>query len=92
MRLLEVTTEPRPFSLQLLRAAVQSSLPGCCHLLSHQATEGVLPSCTSIIHLVCPEFDSSLLHFSPSLWSGEGGFNSQVSNSLYNSGQIISVL
>lgn len=92
MRLLEVTTEPRPFRLQLLKAAVQSSLPRCCHLLSHQATEGVLPPCTSINRLVCPEFDSSFLHFSPSLWSGEGGFHSQVSNSLYNPGQIISVL
>lgn len=92
MRLSEVTTEPRPFSLQLLKAAVQGSLPRCCHMLSHQAAEDVLPPCTSINHLVCLEFDSSFLHFSPSFCSGEGGFNSQVSNSLYNPGQIISVL
>lgn len=92
MRLSEVTTEPRPFSLQLLKAAVQGSLPRCCHLLSHQAAEDVLPPCTSINHLVCLEFDSSFLHFSPSFCSGEGGFISQVSYSLYNPGQIISVL
>lgn len=92
MRLSEVTTEPRPFSLQLLKAAVQGSLPRCCHLLSHQAAEDVLPPCTSINHLVCLEFDSAFLHFSPSFCSGKGGFNSQVSNSLYNPGQIISVL
>lgn len=87
----------RPRILRLPAPYSCSVVPTRGHLLS---TGGVLPPCSTANHLVCPGFYSSLLHFSPPLYSGKWSFNSQFSHlynleqpwgNLYNLEQIISV-